>query len=143
VFFGLALLLDELEVAFSDALDLGKLLAGAAEPDMHVGILHTDLLGEIGDLETGITGGFERGKDLLLDLSAGSALAGGAAFLGWTAGLFGFGGTTDFALGGATAALAGGTDSLSAEKGGELCFDFFDLADQAFLAFREFDKALE
>ena len=127
-------------MGFSDAFDLGKLLAGAAEPDMHVGILHTDLLGEISDLKAGVTGGFEGGENLLLDLATWSPLAGA---LGGTASFFGFGGATYLLFGRAATALAGGADSLSAQKGRELRFDFFDLADQAFLAFREFDKALK
>lgn len=135
-----ALLLDELEVALTDTLDLGELLACAAEPDVHVGVLHSDLLGEIRDLKTCVSSGFERRKDLLLDLAAGSALAGA---LGGTADLFGFSGATNLLIGRTATALSGGADSLSTQEGGELCFDLFDLADQAFLAFREFDKALE
>jgi len=147
-----ALLLNELEVSLSDAPDLGKLLAGAAEPDVHVGILHADLLGEIGDLHACVTSGLEGGKDLLLDLAAGRALGWGAGFLGWAACLFGLGGaacllslsgTTNGLFCGTAATLSGGADGLATKEGGELRFDFFDLANEVFLAFGEFDKVLK
>ena len=126
--------LDQLEVALSDALDFGKFLAGAAEPDVDVGILDADFLGEIGHLQAGFSGCLERGEDLLLERSAGSTLGGtsgfcrldGLSFLSWAA-----------------AALSAGANGLAGEQGGKLTLDLLDLGKEAFLAFGEFDQVAQ
>ena len=130
-------------MALSDTLDLGKLLARAAEPDMHVGILHPDLLGEFSHFHSGITGGLEGGEDLFLEQAAGSALAGTSGLLGWTASFLLRGATGLLGFGGAATAFSGGADSLAGEERGELGLDLFNLVEQAFLALGELDEVAQ
>ena len=127
-------------MALADALDLRELLASAAEPDVHVGILDADLLREIGDFHAGIACGFEGGEDLLLDLATGSALGGGTG-LGCLCSLCGATGLLRF--GGAATALSGGAGRLAGDQGSELGLDLLDLVKKAFLALSELDKVLQ
>ena len=121
-------------MTFSDSLDFGKFLAGAAEPNMNVGILYTDFLGEIGHLHASFSGCFEGGEDLFLKRAAGGALCGTS----------GFGSLGDLSFfRGAAAALSGGTDSLAGEQGCELFLDLLDLRKEAFLSFGKFDEVAQ
>ena len=76
-------------MTFADLLDLGHLVARTAEPDVHVGILHADLLGEIGHFHSGVSGRLECGEDLLFNGSARSALGGACDSLLGSLGHFG------------------------------------------------------
>jgi hypothetical protein len=146
VVFCLGLLVNELEMALSDFLDVGVLFARGAEPDMDIGVLNTDLLGEVGHLHASITGRLERGEDLVFQSAAGSTLALGSSFGGLC-------GTTGFLLGRASCLLLCGTATalagrgttcrLSGQQGGELGLDLFDLGKEALLALCQFNKTLK
>ena len=121
-------------MTFSDSLDLGKFLAGAAEPNMNVGILDPDLLGEIGYLHASFSGCFQGGEDLLLKRAAGGALCGTS----------GFGSLGDLSFfRGTAAALSARADGLAGDEGGELALDLLDFGKEAFLAFSKFDEVAQ
>ena len=129
-------------MTLANFLDLGKLAAGSAEPDMHVRILHSDFLGEIGDLDAGVTCGLQRSEDFLFQRTTGSTALGlalrgdGLLHLGCRAS-----GTSLF--GRASAALSGLADGFAGEQGGELSLDLFDFVNELLLALGEFHESAQ
>ena len=133
-------------MALSDFLDVGVLFARGAEPDMDIGVLNANLLGEVGHLHSSITRSLKRGENLVFQSTAGSTLALGSSFGGLC-------GTTGFLLGGASCLLLCGTATalagrgttcrLSGQEGGELGLDLLDLGKEALLALCQFNKTLK
>lgn len=132
---GSALLIHEFEVSLADLLDVGVLFARGAEPDVNIGVLDAELLGEIGYLHSRVTGCLERGKDLVLQAAARSTLR--------LAGRFGnLCGTACLLFGRAATALGlgGNADSLAGKERGELALNLLDFGKEGFFAFSEFDQ---
>lgn len=117
------LFLGELEMPLSDALDLSEVLSRAAEPNMKILALHSDLLGELRNLESSFSGGSESGKDFGFESSAFRALA--CFFRSGFAGernLFSF------------------WCGLALNQRGDLCIDFRDLQQQGFFPLSKFNE---
>jgi hypothetical protein len=132
---GSALLIHEFEVPLADLLDVGVLFASGAEPDVNVGVLDAELLGEISYLHSGITCRLKGGKDLVLQTAAGSTLRLASGFRNLCR-------TASLLFGGAATALALGdnADSLAGKERGELSLNLLDFGKKGFLAFGEFDQ---
>ena len=62
-------------MALSDALDLNEVLSGAAEPHMKILALHSDLLGELRNFQSGFSGSSESGKNFGFEDAAFRTLA--------------------------------------------------------------------
>ena len=118
-----SLILCELEMTFPDALDLSEILSRAAEPNMKVLALHSDLLGELRNFQSGFSGSSESGKDFGFESTAFRALA---CFFGC-----GFAGEHN---------LSSCWSGLAMNQRGDLCVDFRDLLQQGFFPLNKFNE---
>ena len=117
------LLLGELEMALSDTLDLNEVLSRAAEPNMKILALHSDLLGELGNFQSGFSGSSESGKDFGFESAAFRARA---CFF-----RSGFAGECN---------LFSSRSGLALNQRGDLCVDFRDLQQQGLFPLSKFNE---
>ena len=117
-------------MTLADLLDPLVLLARGAKPDMEVGSLHTELLSEIGNFHTGVTGGFKSREDF------GSQITTGGALGGLLRSLAGFGGR-------ATRLPLGRPNGLTRDDAGHMGLDALDFFKKGFFLIHKGGKLIE